>query len=277
MEKIQVHSVDGIELKCRFFQSKTASHKIVLIAPATGVKKHLYQAFAEFLTLHGFSVMTWDWRGIAENLNVHVKDDFSIMEDWAKKDLNAMIQWVGQYDSDAQIFAVGHSFGGQAFGLASEIDKIKAIVTVAAQSGYWKHWPISLKFQFAALWYAVMPLCTHALGYFPSRKFGLGENLPKGVALQWAAWCRNPAYMGDYRGHEKMTQPLLCYWFEDDHFAPKAAVLALHQHYSQCVITFKEISPSDLNVQSIGHFGFFKNKAAMTLWLEVIDFFNTAE
>jgi len=73
-----------------------------------------------------------------------------------------------------------------------------------------------------------------------------------------------------------MTQPMHCYYFSDETFAPKAAVFALHQHYKQCALTFKYVVPSDLAVQSIGHFGFFKNLGSRTLWSEVVDFFNAA-
>lgn len=277
MKNIQVQASDGITLKCILFEAKSVSHKIVLIAPATGVKQHLYQDFAHFLTENGFSVMTWDWRGIADNLTGHVKNDPSLMEDWAKKDLNAMIDWAKEYNPNGQIFAVGHSFGGQAFGLAESIGKVQALVTVAAQSGYWWHWPIQRRFQFAALWYGVMPIFSYALGYFPSKKFSLGENLPKGVALQWAAWCRNPEYLGDYSGHEKMVIPIQCYYFSDDPFAPELAVFALHQHYKHCAIHYEAVSPHDLGMKRIGHFGFFKKESAETLWLEVIDFLNAVQ
>lgn len=30
------------------------------------------------------------------------------------------------------------------------------------------------------------------------KKIGQGENLPKGVALQWRMWCINPNYFDDH-------------------------------------------------------------------------------
>ncbi|OUY08882.1 alpha/beta hydrolase family protein [Acinetobacter populi] len=275
METIQVTTLDNIQLNGSYLKSELSTYKVVLVSPATGVKKHIYIKFAEFLNKHGFDVITWDWRGIADNLTGHVKDDMSIMEDWAKKDLNAIINWTSANLPDHKIFAVGHSFGGQAFGMAEDIQKVQSIVTVATQSGYWRHWPVKQRYQFAALWYAVMPILSHTIGFFPSKKLGLGENLPKGVALQWASWGRNPDYMGDYSGHKKMKQRILSFFFTDDSFAPKQAVEALHQHYSQCLIHYREISPQDLGVNTIGHFGFFKKDEAQKLWVEVIEFFNT--
>jgi predicted alpha/beta hydrolase len=120
-----------------------------------------------------------------------------------------------------------------------------------------------------------MPLLSHTLGFFPAKKLGLGENLPKGVALQWASWGRNSNYMADYLGHEKMTQKILAFYFTDDLFAPKDAVMAFHQHYKQCPIEYREISPSNLGVKKIGHFGFFTKKESQKLWSEIVTFFNS--
>ena len=39
----------------------------------------------------------------------------------------------------------------------------------------------------AVLWHGVMPLVTRVVGYFPAQILGLGEDIPAGVAMQWAA------------------------------------------------------------------------------------------
>lgn len=275
MKTIKIKTSDHLQLSASYFEADFPSNKIVLISPATGVKKHIYNQFAEYLSQHGFDVLTWDWRGVADNLVGDLKDDNSIMEDWAKKDLHGMINWASVHLPTHQIFAVGHSFGGQGLGMAANIDKVQSIITIATQSGYWRHWPIKQRYKFAAIWYGVIPFLSHTLGFFPSKKLGLGENLPKGVALQWASWGRNPQYMADYAGHEKMTQKILAYYFTDDSFAPKAAVKVIHQHYNHCQVNYREVSPSDLNTDYIGHFGYFTKKESQKLWSEAIDFFNS--
>lgn len=274
MKTIRINTSDNLQLNASYFEAKSSSNKIVLVSPATGVRKHIYNKFAEYLNQHGFDVLTWDWRGIADNLTGRIKDNTSMMEDWAKKDLSAMINWASIHLPAHKIFAVGHSFGGQGFGMAENIDKVQSIVTVATQSGYWGHWPIKQRYKFAALWYGVIPLLSHTVGFFPMKKLGLGENLPKGVALQWASWGRNSEYMADYSGHEKMTHKMLAFYFTDDSFAPKDAVKAIHQHYRQCQISYRKVSPRDLGIQNIGHFGFFSKVESTKLWAEVVEFFN---
>lgn len=249
------------------------AQRCILICPATGVKQRLYRRMACYLQQQGFTVVTWDWSGIGDNLQQDIQHDRHSMLDWAQQDLQELIVHLKAQQPTRELFAIGHSFGGQALGLAPAIDQIKAVVTVAAQSGYWKHWPLGQRYRYALLWYAFMPISTRLMDYFPAKLFGLGENLPKGVALQWAAWCRHPQYLADYAGHARMTQPMLALYMRDDSMAPQAAVMALHQHYSSCDIEYRELRPAQLGVACIGHMGFFRLTAAEKYWCEIAAFF----
>ena len=124
---------------------------------------------------------------------------------------------------------------------------------------------------YAALWYAAIPLVTRVAGYFPARFFRLGEDLPRGVALQWARWCRTPSYLGDWSGHRAFTAPILSIGFMDDAFAPPLAVEALHAHYGSRAQQRWLIAPEELGAERIGHFGFFRPGVTPTLWRDVAD------
>lgn len=250
------------------------THKMILVSPATGVKKRLYTKFAEYMQQHGYSVLTWDWSGVGDNLQGALKDNQTRMRDWAEQDLNSVIEYCLQHFSGKQLFLVGHSFGGQALGLVKSISAIQAICTVATQHGYWKNWPRSQQPRLAALWFGLIPGLTPLLGYFPSKKLGLGENLPKEVALQWARWGRHPQYINEYQGHQQMTQPILAYSIEHDFFAPQAAVHALHQQYQNCAVQYRHVTAAELNIKEIGHFGFFQQEACAPFWQEIVQFFD---
>lgn len=256
-----------------YFAAKE-SEKLLLISPATGVKKHLYSAFARFMQEQGYSVLTWDWSGIGDNLHGNVKDCSVNMRDWAEKDLNAVIEFCQHNFSQQRLYLLGHSFGGQALGLVKEIKSIQAICTVATQHGYWKNWPKSKQARLITLWFAMIPGLTPLFGYFPSKKVGLGENLPKAVALQWASWGRHPQYLNDFDGHRKMTQSILAYSIEDDFFAPQHAVHMLHREYANCDVQYRHVEPAELNMTQIGHFGFFQKKQCVPLWQEIATFFD---
>jgi predicted alpha/beta hydrolase len=147
-------------------------------------------------------------------------------------------------------------------------DALTAAVTVAAQSGYWGRWPSPKRYYYAGVWYVLIPALTALCGYFPSRLLGLGEDLPAGVARQWARWCRSRDYLGDWRGHERFAAPILALSFADDPYAPAAAVDALHEHYAAAPVERRHLRPQEVGATRIGHFGFFK-PGVPELWREV--------
>ena len=250
----------------------------MLVAPATGVRRRLYRAFATHLAGAGFDVLTWDWRGTGDSRPATLRGYDASLSAWATRDLVGAIAWGAERTAPgARLLAVGHSFGGQAVGLAPNAHRLAALVTVAAQSGYWRHWPGTSGYRYAALWYIVMPVLTAAFGYFPSSRLGLGEDLPAGVAREWARWCRAPGYLGDFAdatmtgfaGHRAFRAPVLAVSFSDDPFASPRAVDALHREYAAAAVTRRHVRPADVGAREIGHFGFFREGRTPGLWDEV--------
>ena len=262
---------DGYPLAATLAAPTGDPRAVVLVAPATGVLRRIYSPFADFLREHGYAVATWDWRGIGASRPESLRGFTASMRHWATLDLAGVIRWAVHRFPDRPLLVVGHSFGGQGVGLAPNAGRIAGLVTVAAQSGYWGHWPAPRKYAYATLWYLVMPALTRTFGYFPSRRLGLGENLPRGVALQWARWCRNPGYMNTWDGHRRFTSPILAWSFADDAYAPKRAVEALLLQYGSEPIDHRHLSPGDAGATSIGHFGFFREGRTPRLWEETVE------
>jgi predicted alpha/beta hydrolase len=271
MTEVVIPATDGFELAGSGFGDVPRAERVVLIAPATGVRRRLYRPFAEFLAGEGFGAVTWDWRGTGDSRPTSLRGFRATMRDWAERDLAGVIAWAGARYPRARLFVVGHSFGGQSVGLAPNRDRVCALVTVGAQSGYYGHWPRPQRYMYAALWRLAMPLATRVAGYFPARLLRVGEDLPRGVALQWARWCRTPSYLGDWSGHGAFKRPILAIGFMDDPFAPPAAIDALHAHYGSRKQQRWSIAPEELGAQQIGHFGFFRPGVSPTLWRDVAD------
>lgn len=250
---------------------------VVLVAPATGVRRRLYRDFAGALAAHRLAVLTWDWRGTGDSRPSSLRGFAATMRQWAELDLGGAIVWARRRHPNARLAVVGHSFGGQALGLVPDPVVFDRAVTVAAQSGYWGHWPRPRRYLYAMLWTLVVPALCKTLGYFPSSRLGLGEDLPAGVALQWARWCRRPDYLGDYSGHGLLRAPLLAFGFTDDPYAPPAAVDALHRHYSAARVVRRRVSPRDAGVDHLGHFGFFRLGAGHPLWRQAADWLSGGE
>jgi predicted alpha/beta hydrolase len=198
------------------------------------------------------------------------------MRDWALLDAAAALQSIS---ASPKIFIVGHSFGGQSMGLLPEPGRISAALIVGSQSGYWRNWPARGR---AWLWPAthlVLPGVSRLLGYFPASRLGFGEDLPQGVAVEWASWCRNPTYLvgalGVEAAYARFVAPLRAYAFSDDPFAPVHAVRKLLELYPNAPGEVRAMTPHDLAVPRIGHFGFFREQFRDTLWREAYEWFNT--
>jgi predicted alpha/beta hydrolase len=99
----------------------------------------------------------------------------------------------------------------------------------------------------------------------------MGEDLPQGVALEWARWCRSPEYLGDWSGHARLRAPLLAIGFADDPFAPRDAVAALVERYGSAEKEHRHVRPADAGAAKIGHFGFFREGVTPGLWADVAD------
>ena len=119
----------------------------------------------------------------------------------------------------------------------------------------------------------------HSLRISPTRSGCLSEDLPAGVALQWARWGRHHHYIVDDEGKpvrrhfESFTAPILAYSIDDDGYAPKGAVESLMSFFSNAARERRHVCPSDLGVESIGHFGFFQERFAPLFWQESVDWF----
>jgi len=265
--EITLTAADGYQLGASIFGS---SQKNILLMPATGVPQSYYARFAAYLAERGFSVLTFDYRGIGRSLNGNLKANTARMRDWATLDAAAAFSYF-----QSRLFVVGHSFGGQALGLLPDPSRIAGAVTVGSQSGYWRNWPALGR---AWMWPAVhigLPLVSRLHGYFPGSRLGFGEDLPAGVAIEWARWCRNPRYLvgdlGVEEAYARFQAPVRAYAITDDAFAPRRAVDALGELYPNARWETRPVAPRELGAKSIGHFGFFRERFRDSLWRETAD------
>jgi len=277
-EELEIRAGDGFSLAATLHHPEAPEEEsVVLVNAGTGIRRGFYARFAAFLASCGFPVLTWDYRGIGDSRPASLRGLRAAMRDWGREDLEALLGWVGERHPGRPILVVGHSAGGQILGLAPSASRISAVLAVAAQSGWYRHWPVPRRYLMAGLWWGLMPAATALCGYFPSRALGLGEDLPKGVALEWARWCRNPQYMVDASGaplrphFADLRAPVLAFSFADDPFAPRAAVEQLLSFYTEANVTHRHVVPSEIGLRGVGHFGFFRETCREVLWKECVD------
>ena len=265
--EITLRAADGHALGATLFGS---SGKPVLVMPATGVPQSYYAKFAAYLAERGFSVLTFDYRGIGRSLDGRVKDVTARMRDWALLDAAAAFESL-----KGEVLVIGHSFGGQALGLLPDPSRLSGALTVGSQSGYWKNWPPLGRLWMWPVTHFALPFVSRVRGYFPASRLGFGEDLPKGVAIEWARWCRNPRYLvgdlGVEADYARVRAPVRAYAISDDPFAPRRAVEALGALYPNSSYEIRSVAPRDLGVERIGHFGFFRERFRDSLWQETAD------
>lgn len=273
-ETLTIPSRDGFPLVASRFHPAdgNAAAPIVLINAATGVKRGYYRHFAAYLAADGFEVLTYDYRGIGDSRPASLRGFAATMAQWGTEDLSGVLAWLATTMPARPVLAVGHSVGGQIVGLTPENHRLAALYGVAAQCGYWGLWPAPRKYMLLPFWFLLLPSLTALLGYFPSSRLGLGEDLPAEVAREWARWCGNRRYMVDRRGaplpqtFDRFTAPLCALSFADDVFAPRAAVARLVSFYTAAPCEHRHLAPGEVGVARIGHFGFFQERFRDTLW-----------
>ncbi len=239
----------------------------VLIGPAMGVPRRFYQRFANYLAESGMTVLTFDYEGIGESKTSPLRQSTADLVSWSEDTRAAATKL--QSLVSGPIYFVGHSVGGQLIGM-TEL-KVKKALLVASQSGYWKHWPGLWKYGLWTYW-SVLPPISKLCGKFPNKLLQQGEDLPPGVAAQWAKFGKKERYIGSSANPladklSKFQTDVVAIAISDDRFAPRAAVAGLLELLPQCSSQIWDVVPQDFDKETLGHFGLFRpNEAA---WREM--------
>jgi predicted alpha/beta hydrolase len=274
--EVTLQAADGARLGATLFRPaspSSANGACVQVNSAAGVKQEYYAPFAEYLASRGFAVLTYDYRGVGRSVDGHVRDMPARMRDWAVLDASCAFSFLEK--NYKKIFVVAHSFGGQAVAVMPGNERITAALAVGSQSCYWRLWRGGMRAGMWLLVRALLPGATKLWGYFPGALLRQGENLPPGVALEWARWCRDPRYLVGALGAEeqaaKVRSPYRLYCISDDFYAPLPAAQALLDLIENGKTEMRVVHPRELGVERIGHFGFFRERFRDTLWREAAE------
>ncbi len=269
---VEIETEDGYRLRVRIWQSPTACHGAVVVAPAIGVRSILYHPLARFLSRRGFDVHTFDYRGMDGGVE-HARKIGDGAFTWGEQDLSAVLANAAESAGELPLIGLGHSFGGGAFGFSPQIEKLDQLILIASQSGYFGDYPLPTKGSILIYSAFLIPVFTRIMGYFPANWFGQSAPLPRKVSREWASWCRRPDYLlgalnqeldgGHYAAY---SGPLTSISFTDDPMATKKAVDKMAGYYRNAQVTRQHLAPSDFNLNEIGHFGFFRRQGDGRHW-----------
>lgn len=272
--EVRLNTRDGVALAARVYEPLVAIRGGVLIAPAMAVPQRYYEPFAQYLTEHGFVVLTFDYRGLGESRprgSSLRKVDADIVT-WAELDLAAALSELKRRVGQRPVTWIGHSLGGQVLPLVPNHHLIDKVVTVATGSGYWRQNAKPLRRKVPLFWFGFVPALTPLFGYFPGARLGMVGDLPRGVIRQWRQWCLHPDYlvgvMGDTmrQRYAAFSIPMTSLSASDDEMMSAENVASIHGFYVGATPKMVRLVPGELGLERIGHFGFFKASMREAIW-----------
>ena len=248
----------------------------IVVAGALGISQGFYRRFARFAAARGFETLTFDYRGIGHSRPPSLHGFRMDCLDWGRQDLAAAVDAAAH--DDAPLYVVGHCYGGVAFGLLPNHQKVTGFYVFGAGTS-WHGW-MRPKERLRALVLRgiVLPLLTAWKGYCPWKMLSSGEDLPIDAYRQCKRWCRfphfffdDPRMQGIERQYAQITTPMVAATSLDDVWALPPSRDALLKGYSNAPITRKDLHPSPATGK-IGHMGYFRSMSEV-LWSDVLTWF----
>lgn len=274
---VALRATDGVMLAASVFEPR-AARAVALVAPATGVPRGFYRAFARWLAAAGYAVITLDYRGIGGSRGPGPLRQSASMVDWMQRDLPALLaaaqRRAAQATEPLALLWVGHSLGGHALAQLPQLEQIDAAIGVAAQLPSHQLWPRLHQRWGARFFFEIwVPACVRLFGRLPGWAIGGGEDLPSAAALDWSRWGQMPGYFtGDPQVDvtaDRWRGVAHLWWIEDDWvFGPRDAVNALAQTLAAGSghAEVRPVAARDLGLRRLGHFGPFRRHAGERLW-----------
>ena len=264
---------DGYQLAAQLWLPSGDARGSVIVSGATGVLERYYARYTSFLREQGYAVLTYDYRGIGGSRPASLRGSRIRWRDWGEYDFDAAVRWLRGRDPNGLLVSVGHSIGGFLPGFATAATQVDRFLSVGAQYAYWRDYAAAQRWQMFAKWHLFMPAVTALCGYFPGRRLGWLEDLPAGVALEWAF--RRARLETSYPSHERdevlqrfaaVRAPMLAVSLSDDEYGTPSAIERGLSYYQNSLRTHVRLRPDELGLAQVGHFDLFREHHREGFW-----------
>jgi predicted alpha/beta hydrolase len=277
---LRVRALDGYELGGHFYAGPAgdAAERVAVIHCGAAIPAARYRRFAAYLAASGMPTLIYDYRGIGLSRPRQLRGFRAAIEDWAEYDCGGAIAWLRSRFPRAEMVGIAHSIGALLVGGAANASEQDRLVLVGGHTGYYGDYHPRYRVPMTAVWHALMPAVTLLFGYFPARRLGLGEDIPRRIALQWA-FRRSPELRPKGIGPgfarvqslldrcAELQRPALVVSVSDDAFATEGGVKRLLSYYPRLFpLQRVAFTPADAGTRRIGHFGLFGRHAGAALW-----------
>ena len=276
MKRIDILTKDHYSLAAHLFEPQISNQKVLLINSATGVKQQIYFSVAQFFADHGFTVITYDYRGIGLSKPHKMRGFEASMRVWGTTDYKALTDYIKSNFEDYKKYCLGHSVGALILGMNPDSEIFEEFIFVGTQNAFVGNLRLKTKIEAYLGFGIVQPLFTVLLGYFPASWFSLGESLPSGSAFDWRILILNKKSTNNLLEKsadfsKKLKQKVLVIRAEDDAWLTEKGVKSLLENtYANLRPTYRHIYTSESEKGEIGHINFFRSYNRK-LWKILLD------
>jgi len=270
--QLTIHAADGYPLGAERHDPPGPERGHIVMAGAAAVPQGFYRRFAEYAATLGYTVTTFDYRGVGRSAPPTLRGFDADFLDWGQLDLAAVVRACA--GGGVPLLLVGHSFAGNAFGMLPNHHLVDAVYLFGTGTGWHGFMPPPEQWRVRFLWHVLAPLLVRRHGYLAWRRFGLGEDLPLGVYRQWKRWCRRPRFLLDDPGltsvalnFAHVTTPIMAVNAIDDRWAPPVSRDAFMSGYSGA-----PWRGADIDHLALGHMGYFRERGR-PLWDAALEWF----
>ena len=277
-EEKQILTHDGLTLAGTHYLPSSTPKAAILVNSGTGMKRQLYTAFASALAEEGFAVLTYDYRGIGDSRPESLGKCEASVLDWAQKDMTAAFDLLLHLWPEQPHYVFGHSAGSLLIGFMENADQIDGIVTWGTSYGYWGHLRGTEKLIYRTMFTVGIPLLNTLFHYIPNSMMGRGEDIPAGVASDYARWGKRPDFfeseLGQHPGFGRVTCPWKAFLAEDDDIATPENAYPVYRQYHRADVDIEMLSPGQLGLKELGHHRIF-SRSNREAWSLISDWFKT--
>ena len=268
---LSIPARDGFLLGARLFrrEGQADAPDAAVFASGGGLSVVRYRHFLRYLAAEGIPVLAYDYRGVGLSRPARLRGFVAGLEDWAELDQAGAIDATRERYPAARVTSIAHSIGSLVAATAPNAESLSQLVFIGPHTGYWRDYARGWRFPMALTWHLAMPALTRAVGFFPGHALGLGDDLPRGFALQWAGRTTPAFNLGhDDAARERGARllasgialgvPALVISFADDAFASERGVRRFLHAIPSAPVVRRHLEPGA--GAGYGHFGFFSRR-----------------
>lgn len=273
---------DGVVLK-GVLLIPTAPKAIVQFNCGTGTNKWLYLKFLQYLAENDYLCCLWDYRDTGDSAPDNLRTCNYKFTDYGTKDIPAIKHYLRSEYPQLPFFFVGHSAGGQQLGFLDDVEDVQGAVLFAVSTGYYPNMPLAYRLKAYFFFYLFSPISIKIKGYVAAKRFGLMEDLPKGVVMQWRRWLETPDYFFDKKflgkevpigSYKNIPFPIHLYYAPDDAISNKKNTERFWQNANVNNLNIVELNLNELPVKKVDHLGYFRSALKETVWARALSDLN---